>query len=93
MSVSFKTFLPTGRLSSGVRSVAGSFLHFTKGIGAPTATQVILNDPPSITSINGGGGIEKLGETRRTGRKMHLTIGRINTLPHFIAIIRFNFLI
>lgn len=66
MSVSISTFLPTGRLSSGVRSKEGPFFHFTYGIGDPTATQVRFKEAPSITSLTAGGGMEKLGATRRT---------------------------
>lgn len=66
MSVSISTFLPTGRLSSGVRSKDGPFFHFTYGIGDPTATQVRFREAPSITSLTAGGGMEKLGATRRT---------------------------
>lgn len=66
MSVSINTFLPTGRLSSGVRSKDGPFFHFTYGIGDPTATQVKFKEAPSITSLTAGGGMEKLGATRRT---------------------------
>lgn len=66
MSVSINTFLPTGRLSSGVRSKDGPFFHFTYGIGDPTATQVRFKEAPSITSLTAGGGMEKLGATRRT---------------------------
>ena len=64
MSLSIRTFLPIGMLSSGVSSNAPS-LHFTNGIGDPMATQVRLTDPPGMTSTFSGG-IEKCGGTRRT---------------------------
>ena len=69
MLSSIRTFLPIGMLSSGVSSNAPS-LHLTNGIGDPIATQVMLTDPPGITSTFSGG-IEKCGGTCRTVHTKH----------------------
>lgn len=42
------------------------FIHFTWGIGDPTATHDRFKFAPSITSFRGSGGRENVGGTRRT---------------------------
>lgn len=42
------------------------FIHFTCGIGEPTAMQDKFRFAPSITSLMGSGGRENVGGTRRT---------------------------
>ncbi|KAG8238320.1 hypothetical protein J437_LFUL006843 [Ladona fulva] len=75
---SLSTFRPMGSWSSGVNSVDSPSLHFTKGIGEPTATHVKLTSPPTVTSSTGRGGIENCGGTLRT--KMKIIIIDLPTL-------------
>ena len=54
-----------GNSLSGVRSRVPS-LHLTKGIGLPTATQVMLISAPFLTSYFDSGLMVKCGGTRLT---------------------------
>lgn len=62
--LSSRTLRPTG-ISSSLVSSSAPIIHFTYGMGAPTATQVRFTLPPGITSWLLGG-MEKRGATRRT---------------------------
>ena len=67
MFSSSSTFFPMGNSLSGVRSLDPS-LHLTKGMGLPTATQVMFRLAPFFTSYFASGLMVKCGGTRRTAK-------------------------
>ena len=45
-------------------------LHTISGVGTPTASQMIVNEPPTSTSILGTGGFTIVGEAERLMRNI-----------------------